>query len=136
MRKSVVLITNNSILCHSTPSGRLVKGSSLDVFINARNAIHRGSRLLTHPLCGNLRPYQQPFRSILIEENPGSLVDLESLSIIEEAILVYRNCEDRLLLPEKLDELTRKDFAFVDFELMRDSLERYRVLPKNAEPVF
>ncbi|MDR1649266.1 MAG: GrdX family protein, partial [Synergistaceae bacterium] len=80
MRSGVVLITNNPSLCGAVFAGRLVDGSSLDVLIAARDAVHLGASLLTHPLCGNLRPHQQPFRSILIEENPGALVDLESLS--------------------------------------------------------
>ena len=85
---------------------------------------------MTHPLCGNLRPYQQPFRSVLLKENPGALVDLESLSIIEEAIVVYRSCEGRLVLPEFLSAPAREDYAFVDCELMRESLEQFRMLPR------
>lgn len=135
MQKRVV-VTNNSNLFRSVKSGRLIEGSSLDVLINVRDAVHLGGRLLTHPLCGNLRPYQQPFRSILIEEKPGGLVDLESLSAIEEAVLVYRSCSDRLLLPETLPPATREDYAFVDFELMRESLEQYGLLPKVAFAAF
>ena len=129
---STVLVTNNGDLSRSVRRGRLVDGSSLDVLIAARNFIHLGSHLLTHPLCGNLRPYQQPFRSVLIEEHPGGLVDLESLSMIEDAVAVYKSCEDRLLLPEKLDEDARADYAFIDAELMRDSLEQYGQLRREA----
>lgn len=135
MRECVV-VTNNPALYQTVSSGHLVKGSSLDVLISVRDAVHLGSRLLTHPLCGNLRPYQQPFRSVLIQKNPGALVELESLSFIEEAILAYRSCQDRLLLPETLSDATRGDYAFVDFELMRESLERYGLLPRAASPAF
>ena len=136
MRKSVVLITNNPNLHQAVPAGRLIEGSSLDVLLSVRDAVHMGALLLTHPLCGNLRPYQQPFRSALIEEKPGALVDLESLSMIEEAVLVYRSCEDRLLYPYMLGDATREDYAFVDCELMRESLEQYGVLPKSAGLLF
>ena len=107
----------------------------MDVLIRVRDGVHRGDRLLTHPLCGNLRPYQQPFRSILIEEHPGEPVDVESLSLIEEAVAVYSFCGDRLLLPENLTEESRADYAFIDCELMRESLERYGQLRKNSEPL-
>jgi hypothetical protein len=76
-------------------------------------------------LCGNLRPYRQPFRSVLIQKNPGAKTDLDSLSMIEEAVLVYRNCGDRLLTPEKLPDDLYSDYALVDIELMRESLELY-----------
>ena len=132
MQNNTVLVTNNEGLCRNVRRGRFVGGSSLDVLVSVRNSVHLGSRLLTHPLCGNLRPYQQPFRSILIQEFPGELVDLDSLSMIEEAVSVYRSCEDRLIRPEDLNEPTRVDYAFIDGELMKESLERYGMLPRHA----
>ena len=126
------LVTNNEGLCRNVREGRFVGGSSLGVLVVVRDLVHRGSRLLTHPLCGNLRPYQQPFRSVLIEERPGALVDLESLSLIEEAVAVYKACEGRLLVPGELDDETRADYAFIDAELMRESLEQYGQLSREA----
>jgi hypothetical protein len=133
---SVVLITNNVSLERSiTPfslSTQLVEGSSLDVLIAARDAVHLGGQLLTHPLYGNLRPHQQPFRSVLIErkydaeKKCNGLVDLESLSMIEEAVLLYRKFENALPLPASLPQAVREDYAFVDLELMRESVERYK----------
>ncbi|MDR1377556.1 MAG: GrdX family protein [Synergistaceae bacterium] len=132
-----VLMTNNSSLHRLISSARFVNGSSLDVLIAARDAIHLGGRLLTHPLCGNLRPHQQPFRSVLIEEVqnggvPGGLVDLDSLSLIEEAVLVYRDCPKRLPLPDEFPAETRQDYAFIDVELMRESLTQYKMWPEVA----
>ena len=121
----VLLVTNNEELCRGVKKGRFVAGSSLDVLVAVRDLVHRGALLLTHPLCGNLRPYQQPFRSVLVEERPGELVDLESLSLIEDAVAVYKACESRMLTPEKLDNDKRADYAFIDAELMTESLERY-----------
>ena len=150
MRKRAVLVTNNSDLRRwvllkrpiggergrdalpSTECVVMVNGSSLDVLVTVRDAVHLGSRLLTHPLCGNLRPHQQPFRSILIEENRDSPVDLESLSMIEEAILVYCGCGAALPLPHDLPDAAREDYAFVDAELMRESLMRYGLLQRAS----
>jgi hypothetical protein len=127
---SVVLVTNNAnlqrLISSFAPSTQLVKGSSLDVFIIVRDAVHLGSRLLTHPLYGNLRPHQQPFRSILIEKRPRALVDLESLSMIEEAVLLYRESENSLPLPNDLPHAVREDYAYVDLELMKESVEQYK----------
>jgi hypothetical protein len=126
----VVLITNNVSLERSIAPfslwTQLVEGSSLNVLITARDAVHLGGRLLTHPLYGNLRPYQQPFRSVLIEKKCNALVDLESLSMIEEAVLLYRKFENSLPLPAGLPQAVCEDYAFVDFELMRESVERYK----------
>jgi hypothetical protein len=131
---SVVLITNNvslrRLIVPFSLATHFVEGSSLEVFITARDAVHLGSRLLTHPLYGNLRPHQQPFRSVLVEkrnvENPNALVDLESLSMIEEAVLLYRKFKNSLPLPADFPQAVWEDYAFVDLELMKESVERYR----------
>ena len=122
------LITNNADLSRITPSSRLIDGSSLDVLVCVRGLVHSGSRILTHPLCGNLRPNHQPFRSVIIDELCGP-VDIDSLSLIEEAVNVYRSCV--AVLPSELDELTRKDYAYIDAELMIESLKQYRLIKEG-----
>ena len=123
------LITNNSDLFSNIIAGDFINGSSLDVLINVRSLVHLGSKILTHPLCGNLRPNHQPFRSVIIDEKNG-LVDLESLSIIEEAVHVYQS--SNLILPSEIDELTRKDYSYIDSELMRESLIQYKLLRRDS----
>ena len=137
MRKDVVLITNNPCFQKSVDSSRLkfFRGTSLDVLIAVRDAVHLGSELLTHPLYGNLRPNQQPFRSVLLqnssqkERNLALAAYLESISTIEEAVLMYRSYGSRLKAPENLPDAAREDYAFVDSELMRESLTLYGLLP-------
>jgi hypothetical protein len=114
-----------SLIIPFSLSVQFVEGSSLDVLIAARDAVHLGSRLLTHPLYGNLRPHQQPFRSVMMEKTTDGLVDLESLSMIEEAVFLYRRFENTLPLPARLPPQVREDYALVDLELMRESVERY-----------
>ncbi len=113
------LITNNMNLYKSVKNGEFINGSSLDVLIHVRSLVHLGSKILTHPLCGNLRPNHQPFRSVIIDEEKG-LVDLDSLSLIEDAVRVYQSC--KVITPEEIDEATLKDYAFIDSELMKESL--------------
>ena len=131
MRKDVVLITNNPRFLHLIDSSRiqLLHGTPLDVLIAARDAVHVGNELLTHPLYGNLRPDQQPFRSILLRrsaQKEGRL--LESISMIEEAVFLYRSYGSRILTPESLSPAALEDYVFVDCELMRASLTQYGML--------
>ncbi|MBQ4468841.1 MAG: GrdX family protein [Synergistaceae bacterium] len=124
------LITNNKDLLDNVSSGEFINGSSLDVLVCVRSLVHFGSKILTHPLCGNLRPNHQPFRSIIIDKTSG-LVDLESLTLIEEAVHVYESC--KLITPQELDEATCSDYAYIDSQLMRESLEQYRLINKNSD---
>lgn len=122
------LITNNAKLYQAVKAGELINGSSLDVLIQVRSLVHFGSKILTHPLCGNLRPNHQPFRSVIIDEASG-LADLESLSLIEEAVNVYKSC--KIINLQEIDEAVLKDYAYIDFELMRESLMQYKMLRRD-----
>ncbi|MCL1876032.1 MAG: GrdX family protein [Synergistaceae bacterium] len=133
MSCSYVLFTNNPVIQNEVINDSLkivfIGGTPLDVLKSARDSVHLGAKLLTHPLYGNLRPHQQPYRTILAaKENEAQKCDFESLSFMEKAIEVYESCCDRLILPEDLPELLRRDYAFVDFELMRESFSRYRLI--------
>lgn len=119
------LITNNAGLHANAVSSEYIDGSSLDVLIHVRGLVHSGSIILTHPLCGNLRPNQQPFRSVIIDAESGA-VDLDSLSVIESAVNVYQSA--KLIFPKDLDDKTRADYAYIDAELMRESLGRYGLI--------
>jgi hypothetical protein len=55
--------------------------------------------------------------------------------MIDSAVTVYRECAS-LARTKDLDDAVRGDYAFVDFELMRESLERYGLLPGAVKPVF
>ncbi|WP_165064623.1 GrdX family protein [Desulfovibrio sp. ZJ200] len=63
------LITNNPLFSTRSPAGldvRLVDDDARAVLIRARDLVHRGWRLANHPLYGNFRPHQQPYRSIVL----------------------------------------------------------------------
>jgi hypothetical protein len=96
------------------------------VLVAARDLIHQGSRLLTHPLYGNFLPNQQPFRTLVLSvPQKGSGVDLDSVTLIEDAISVFRKYEGRWALPGQLRETVEKDYAMIDFDLMQESLRQY-----------
>lgn len=54
------------------------------VLLKARDLIHKGYKLLTHPLSGSVKPNETPFKTIILEKGKG--LDQDGLIIIEEAI--------------------------------------------------
>lgn len=54
------------------------------VLLKARDLIHEGYKLLTHPLSGSVKPNETPFKTIILEKGKG--LDQDGLIIIEEAI--------------------------------------------------
>jgi hypothetical protein len=113
------------------------------VLLEGRDLIHAGWRLLHHPLYGNYRPYQQPYRSVLLawRDAPADLprggdvqrtfTDPESLHFIEEALEVFRNSP--ILTPDMASSSFLKDCSVLDFELMRLPLQQAG-LPDYFDP--
>jgi hypothetical protein len=105
----------------------------MNVLTLARDRVHAGWSLLTHPLYGNVQPSQQLFRSVLVGlpyENSG--VDHESLSILERAIGLYRSRETTSENPTGENRYL-DDYAALDVYLLHDSMERYGLL-KGQRP--
>lgn len=100
----------------------------------ARDGIHLGWRLLHHPLYGNYRPHQQPYRSLLLASPAAKTagLDLESLHLIEEALIVYN--ENRTLAPSEAPASLLDACGLLDYELMRLPLEQAGVVPDGYVP--
>lgn len=91
--------------------------------------------LLSHPLYGNLRPHQHPYRSVLLERPAGESrppLDLQSLEYVENALGVYSAEKERILTDRGMPGAVRDDFAYIDAELMKESLSRYGLWPGES----
>lgn len=124
-------------------SGQNAPEKTLCVFLDAdakavaraaRDCIHYGWTLLHHPLYGNYRPNQQPYRSLLLAAPSAKTAgpDMASLHLIEEAQLVYNSVN--ALSPAGAPASLRAACAFLDYELMRLPLEQSGVIPEGHSP--
>ncbi len=118
----ITIITNNSTVCDKLykTSVIFVDGSYLDVLYAARDRVHKGSRLISHPLMGSVKPNETPYRSIIIDNRTGAL-DIDSLLLIEDSIESCRKfLRDRKtpLWGEKILE----DFRFLDLKFIESAL--------------
>ena len=120
------MITNNEMMRAAPgfgPGDEFVCGDVARVITRRRDLIHQGWELLTHPMAGSLKPGENPFRTVILQEGDGAL-DFRSLSIIESAIESTRKFEDRwsmLLDAQDLDDRLlriRDDFMTIDMSLI------------------
>ena len=102
------------------------------VLITARDCIHKGWSLLHHPLYGNYRPQQQPYRSLILAPPAPDSVgpDMASLNLIEEALLVYS--DNKALAPAEAPASLLDACALLDYELMRLPLEQSGAFPEGC----
>lgn len=96
-----------------------------------RDLVHMGWRLLHHPLYGNFRPRQQPYRSLLLVSPPHAsdrlVVDGPSLRLVEEAAAVFDASPGPR--PADVPSALRQACSLLDHELLRATLDLYGIRP-------
>lgn len=122
-RSTFLLITNNPdvrMRYESQCPVDFLEGSYLQVLECARDYIHRGHKLLTHPLSGSVKPNENPYKSLLMSKEKGEL-DLESLSIMEASIATARKFLEAR--PFRYREALESDYRSVDLSLISSAIE-------------
>lgn len=100
-----------------------ITGTFRDVLIEARDRVHKGQKLLTHPLMGSVKPNETPFKSVVMSKDSGPL-DVDSLLIIEKSITTFDKFAKvkRPNLGENADEQMKDDFREIDLSLLTSAL--------------
>jgi len=118
------VITNNPLIKENQneESYKFISGNFLDVLIECRDCIHKGHKLLSHPLSSSLKPNETPYKSVIISKEIYKL-DYESLEIIESSILTtkkfIKDKKQNKLLPANILE----DFMLIDFSIISSAIE-------------
>jgi len=87
--------------------------SPLDVLKVARDMVHQGHKLHTHPVTSGTAPNGSPYVSVVMSAQVGD-TDFNSVSIVESALEVYSKLGTLPELPEDFS----KDFMLIDCEML------------------
>lgn len=121
--ETYIVVTNNPMVKENFGSSHLVELKAvgvLELFVYIRDLVQAGHRLLTHPLCGSLKPNETPYRTVMVSSEKEYLVDAPSEMLIEECILAVRKFTPKnILWKEKVIE----DFQYIDYTLISHVLE-------------
>lgn len=120
MNKDVVIVTNNPLVLKEMEHrcSIIYKETTFDgILEQIRDLIHKGYRLLTHPLSGSVKPGETPYKSVLMSR--GERLDMTSLTLIEDAIRTSRKFEDK---SEKYSSKTLDDLKFIDMDLLKGAI--------------
>ncbi len=125
-----MLVTNNRMVQERFKPGetknltQVVYNEGYDliaVLESARNLIHSGHRLLTHPLSGSVKPYETPFKSVAVTSEI-EVLDFQSLQIIEESLATAK----KFLADARVIQYSEKvydDFRVIDLNLIQSGIE-------------
>jgi len=110
-----ILVTNNPMVkekCQSELKVEYLDADLLGILTHIRDRVHKGYKLLTHPMSGSVKPNESPYKSVLISDNPDS-IDPQSVSIIEECIQTVRKFPKKHIPEKHLHDLQTIDLALI-----------------------
>ena len=124
LREKAIIISNNVLSkegFEKTTDLLFIEGSLMDVMKTARDYIHKGHKLLTHPLMGSIKPNETPYKTIAISLKADNGVDLDSLNIMENSIetseRLINNRPPRNWSKDIIDRVY-EDYRLIDFDLI------------------
>lgn len=126
-----IIITNNKLVSEKYGDLKVHKNLSevrffeektfLEILEYVRDLVHAGHKLLTHPLTGSIKPYETPYKSVIVSKDATEM-DFDSLSVIENSIEVTRKFLNDYK-PRDLNEKHHNDFKTIDRHLIDSGIE-------------
>lgn len=122
--KKHIMITNNPkvIQKYKDEELSLLTLDSIEkIFTTTRDLIHKGYILVTHPLAGSIKPFQNPYRSIILKE--GNELDYNSLKNFENSFKKYKQFEHNKTKINNLSQKILEDYQVIDLSLIESALQ-------------
>ena len=99
-KKKNIIITNNPKILEEISDKNIEisyfeQADFMEISYKARDFIHLGYKLLTHPIVSSIKPYETPYKTIVLAYNNGE-IDLESID---------------------------EDFKLIDYKLISEAIE-------------
>ncbi len=114
------IVTNNPTVKNNYEEVIFIEGGFEDVLFKVRDLVHSGFELINHPLGASIRMFFSPYRSIIIGEKLQKINDIH-VETIENSISNYK----KHMKVRKPDIVNAEDYALIDIELLKSSLEEF-----------
>ena len=119
--RNSLLITNNPLVKEKYADKQETEFLVEDlhgVLKTVRDHIHRGRKLLTHPLSGSVKPNESPYKTVLLSKS-FEKTDTESVMLIEQCILTAQKFEKQIIHDKHLHDLQTVDLSLISDVLRR-----------------
>ena len=116
-----ILVTNNPLVKEQYQGNfqvEFLETGVSGVFYRVRDLVHKGHKLLTHPLTGSVKPNETLYKSVLLTEKIEK-TDFKSVGIIEGCIQTAEK-----FFPQSIREEHKNDMQIVDLSLIRSALDK------------
>ncbi|GLC29049.1 GrdX family protein [Clostridium omnivorum] len=125
MIEPMIIITNNPMAKDKFAQNctvEYIEKNVMEVYKKVRDYVHKGHRVLTHPLMSSIKPNEIPYRTVIISKNADNTIDDFSLNIIEESISALEKFLRDFSVPN-WNERVLEDFKLIDYDLIYNVLK-------------
>ena len=122
--KEYVIVTNNEKLVkkYDNINIDIIEKNTIEkIFKKTRDLIHKGYILISHPLAGSVKPYQNPYRSIILKK--GEKLDYQSLKNYENSYYKYQQFKSDKKNKVKLNDKIKDDYQTIDLTLIDSAIQ-------------
>lgn len=121
-----IIVTNNKYVYEKYKDTIEIKYDGdftyLDVLEFVRDKIHKGHKLMTHPLSGSVKPNETPYKTIMISKDKNTM-DYNDLMIIEESIATAKKFIHNKPTPNWTERVL-DDFRVIDLSLIDNVMNK------------
>ena len=121
-----IIVTNNKYVYEKYKDTIEIKYDGdftyLDVLECVRDKIHKGHKLMTHPLSGSVKPNETPYKTIMISKDKNTM-DYNDLMIIEESIATAKKFIHNKPTPNWTERVL-DDFRVIDLSLIDNVMNK------------
>lgn len=127
--KTLLLVTNNGKALEAYGAHSEIdvdyreERSYLDVLIRARDLVHKGWHLMSHPQASNLKPNQSPYKTVLLSNGREIQAFAEDVEMIEAGIAAFHKFTGGMI-PPKWSQKALRDFQTIDLSVVESALGR------------
>ncbi|WP_066503874.1 GrdX family protein [Abyssisolibacter fermentans] len=120
----LIIITNNPLVKEKFSEYDIIfkEIDYLEILKQVRDMIHKGHKLLTHPLSGSVKPNETPYKSLAVSKQSIGKLDMDSLMIIEKSIETTNKFYNNAKRPHWKESIL-EDFQLIDKTLIENALK-------------
>jgi len=110
-----ILVTNNPLVQEQYQSTFRVAFLDTDlsgIFTYVRDLIHKGHKLLTHPLSGSIKPNESPYKSVIVS-GTSAVTDAQSVCVIEDCIETAKKFPQANIKEKHLPDMQLLDLSLI-----------------------
>ena len=90
-----------------------------EILVMVRDLVYSGYKLYTHPIAGSVKPNETPYKSIVIDKNPGTF-SMEAATMMANALITFDKFKP---LNVVYSDYHHQDFQLIDYTLLCGALD-------------